>query len=90
MPPKKAATPQPELVKHVWSDVDAAAHALEKRQGQYGPRVTSITTTADVPPEGLWHGTYGNATVIAGDTTVISLSDGRKFDADGDEIPIAQ
>lgn len=78
--------PQPELAKHAWSDVDATARALEKQQGQYGARVTLITTTADVPPEGLWHGVYGNATVIAGETTIISLSDGRKFDAAGDEI----
>ena len=69
-----------------WSDVDATARALEKQEGQYGARVTQITTPSDVPPEGLWHGAYGNATVAAGDATVISLSDGRKFDAAGDEI----
>lgn len=69
-----------------WSDVDATARALEKQEGQYGARVTQITTTGDVPPEGLWHGAYGNATVAAGDATSISLSDGRKFDAAGDEI----
>lgn len=86
MPPRKAVTPQPELVKHAWSDVDATARALEKQEGQYGARVTQITTTDDAPPEGLWHGAYGNATVAAGDATVISLSDGRKFDAAGDEI----
>ena len=71
-----------------WSDVDATARALETQEGQYGARVTQITTTGDTPPEGLWHGAYGNATVAAGDATVISLSDGRKFDAAGAEIAL--
>lgn len=85
-PPADTQPPQPELVKHTWSDVDATARTLEKQEGQYGARVTLITTTGDVPPEGLWHGAYGNAAVTAGDATVISLSDGRKFDAAGSEI----
>jgi len=83
---KPAATAAAVAEAVAWSDVDATARMLEGQEGQYGARVTQITTTGDVPPEGLWHGTYGNATVAAGDTTVISLSDGRKFDAAGGEI----
>lgn len=79
--------PQPEQLVHVWDDVDATARALEKHEGQYGARVTHIAIAADIPPAGLWHGTYGNAAVVAGDTTIISLSDGRQFDAAGNEIP---
>lgn len=58
-----------------WADVDAAARGIEQEQGPHGARVTLITTNADGAPS-LWHGTFGNAAVVAGDSTVISLSDG--------------